>query len=302
MANSLQPPPANTNRLDTRAYELKLSAYEKVSGLLVALLVLIGVAVVGLFIIWLTNRIFARPLAVPVILENIGVGNSGSDVGLGDSLEFDDARPEELLEDVQELQSTLPSTLTMIDAVIAERQAELAEVAISSDEPPGGATGHGSGASQGVGGEGDVPGVPRWQRWEMRFDEEIDLAEYARQLDFFGIELGVVGIDRQVTYVSNLSQVRPTVRRDSGDAETRLYMSWRSGSLKEADRQLLRRAGVDAHNAEILHFYPPEVENQMAHLEQQFAGRKAEEIRRTRFGVRSAGDGYEIYVIDQIAI
>jgi hypothetical protein len=77
-------------------------------------------------------------------------------------------------------------------------------------------------------------------------------------------------------------------------------MTWRTGSLKEADRELLRRAGIVSGGRDILQFYPPEVEAQLAQAEKQHAGpRDVESIRKTVFGVRRAGDGYEFYVIEQ---
>jgi len=63
-------------------------------------------------------------------------------------------------------------------------------------------------------------------------------------------------------------------------------MSWRQGRLQEADRQLLERAGVATEGRIIVQFFPPELENTLAMLEQRFAGRDAAQIRKTIFGLR----------------
>jgi hypothetical protein len=47
-----------------------------------------------------------------------------------------------------------------------------------------------------------------------------------------------------VTYVSNLSRPRPEVRVGASKADERLYMSWRSGARKDADRRLAAKAGI----------------------------------------------------------
>lgn len=280
-------------------YELKVSVYERFSGLLIALLVLIGSAVAALFVVWLTNRIFARPLPVPVVMENIGSGGEGS--GIGGSLEFAEAAAGELAQELGAAQPTTESVLSLLDDTIAEHQAELNSAAASNSNRSA-AGGGGGGQSQGGSGQGGgLPGIPRGQRWEVHFDEGIRLDTYARQLDFLGIELGVVGAGPKVIYVSKLSSPSPRVRTGIGSAEKRLFMSWRHGGLEQADRDLLKRAGVEATANRILHFYPPEVENRMALAEKKFAGREPTEIRRTRFGVRQAGDRYEMYVLDQTA-
>ncbi len=49
----------------------------------------------------------------------------------------------------------------------------------------------------------------------------------------------------------------------------------------------------------VLQFFPAELENRLAYMELQYQGRKAKDIRRTRFGVRVAGKGFEFYVMEQ---
>ena len=79
-------------------------------------------------------------------------------------------------------------------------------------------------------------------------------------------------------------------------------MSWRSGRRQEADRSLLTRAGIAIGGRPVVQFYPREVENRLAQIEQEFAGRQAGEIRKTRFGVRSVDNGFEFYVLEQIPL
>lgn len=70
--------------------------------------------------------------------------------------------------------------------------------------------------------------------------------------------------------------------------------------MKQADAELLAKAGVNVTGAIQMQFIPPETENMLAHAEHQaLGGRKLKEVQRTVFGVRPKGDGFEFYVIDQ---
>ena len=75
-------------------------------------------------------------------------------------------------------------------------------------------------------------------------------------------------------------------------------MSWRRGTLRDADRSLAAKAGMAAGKI-ILQFYPEKTEQLLLRLEHEFRGRDASAIRKTRFGLRSGGDGYQFFVIEQ---
>ncbi|HQU42371.1 MAG TPA: hypothetical protein PK867_06140 [Pirellulales bacterium] len=101
-----------------------------------------------------------------------------------------------------------------------------------------------------------------------------------------------------MTYIKNLSRPAPDVRVGSAGEEKRLYMSWRRGTLQEADRKLAAKAGVPAGRI-LLQFYPAETEQGLLRAEHDFRGRDASTIRKTRFGVRATDRGYEFFVVDQ---
>jgi hypothetical protein len=142
-------------------------------------------------------------------------------------------------------------------------------------------------------------GAAAGHAWEIHVLEGHTLSSYARQLDFFGIELGVLGDDGLVTYAAGLVEAKPRTRRGPADQERRYYLSWQEGALRDADEELLGRAGVDARGRIVLKFLPPAVEAALAKLEQEHAAGRAAPVRRTRFGIRAAGSGYEFFVYDQ---
>jgi len=139
-----------------------------------------------------------------------------------------------------------------------------------------------------------------WNRWEIRLLEGHTLDTYARQLDFFGIELGVLLPDGEVLYAFNLSQARPDTRVGDVGNEKRCYLTWQAGRLREADLELLARAGVDSKGRVVLKFVPPAVERKLAELEQAEAGSALDRVEKTCFGIRAAESGYEFFIYEQI--
>jgi hypothetical protein len=276
-----------TSQSHSPAYRLKVSPYDRVSSMLLALLILLGVAVLVLLVIWLTSRIFLRQTAVAVELMELGTGEGP--LGGGSEL----AEPVE--EQIEPDQPPVEQTLTTIAEAVALKTAQLDDPVWSGRAGPG--KGPGSGGGSG-GGTGSGSGVAR--RWEVRFIKGNTLETYARQLDFFGIELGVLMPGNRVIYVFNLSKRKPDTRTAAADQEKRFYLTWRSGELEEADRELLARAGVQSAGRIILKFLTPQLEAHLAGLEKARAGRYAEKVRRTRFEVRDDGAGrYSFIVVDQ---
>lgn len=143
-------------------------------------------------------------------------------------------------------------------------------------------------------------GIPREQRWRIKFNEG-DLATYARQLDFFRIELGALFKDGRLIFIKNFSSAKPLSRVvHTGKAEDRLYMKWRAGTRRNADVALFRKAGIpDADDATILHFYAPETELLLACTEVAYRNCKSTNIRRTYFTIEEDGAGYKFVVTSQ---
>ncbi|MGD9645284.1 MAG: hypothetical protein AB7U73_06195 [Pirellulales bacterium] len=285
----------------TTSSGLNVSAFENVTSLVLALLILVASSVVVLFALWLGNRMFSPTVAVPVVLADVGGGRE--DGVIGESMQLDAPDAEEIIRETDLAPPQAPTALALVTEALAAHEAELDDPRLAENQE-GGAQGKltGDGRQVGYGHGAGEPGIPRWKRWEVYFADGSTLEEYARQLDYFKIELGVTAPDNQVEYGSGLSQPTPQRRIGPRDAEQRLWMAWRQGSLKAADAELLRRAGIDAGGRVILQFYPPDLENQLVQLEGAFAGRKQGEIRKTRFGIKSEGQSYSFYVIEQFPL
>ncbi len=275
--------------------KLDVSAQDRASSMVVALLVVLGLIVFIMFLVWLSSRLTYNAPPVPmVIVEELGGGGSGSGIP-GAEQSFEEVSPEEV-KDLQEV--NVEQTLQAISDAVSTQE-------VSLDAVEGGASGLGTGEGTGQGdGRGVGPGglgtATQLPDWEVRFNATT-LEIYAQQLDFFGIELGAIGGGKSIVdYASHLAQATPTTRTGEGAAEKRRYLVWRTGPLAAADKSLLQKAGVETSGRIILQFLPPDLEQRMAYLEAEKAmGKKLNEIRKTVFGVRAVQGKYEFYVLEQ---
>jgi hypothetical protein len=159
----------------------------------------------------------------------------------------------------------------------------------------GGGFGDGRGLGHGPG----KGGRPR--NWEIYFQKGSTLDLYARQLDYFGIEIGIVRKDSRIDYAFHLAKPKPDTRSitEAYKNEQRYWLRWTQGDLEQADRELVERAGLDP-TGWLLKFVPRETEIKLYTLEQTRAGtERSKSIKKTRFGVKTVGSGFEFFIIDQ---
>jgi hypothetical protein len=285
--------PKPMRRPDTS--EFNVSRFDQVASMIVALLIMVGVAVVGMFIIWLTATLVFIPTSVPVkLVENVP--------GRGDHAEgFERDLEAPGMEEMPELaEPQLEAAMEAMTEAVSSVAASMDSVSMPSDATSKGEGGMGDSRPPGPLGEGDDI-IPRWERWEIRF-ESSSVTAYARQLDSFGIELGAAGGGKKnVDYASNLSKGSPTTRSAPGDKEQRLYMTWRGGNLQKFDQQLLRKAKINISNRLLMQFYPEEVEDRMAWIEMEYAKKKKKtlpEFMKTVFELKPKGKSWEFVVAE----
>lgn len=281
-----------------QAGNLRVSRYDQVAGMLLSSLLVLGVVTLLMFLIWISGRLFWVTPAVPVmVLEDVGGGGSGQ--VLGSEQQFEEPAPQEVQQQpVAEI--SVEQTLQSVSTVVASKAQEIDTVFGSTSLGSGEGTGMGDGRGKGPGGPGTSDGIPAYERWEIRMSAA-NLDEYAKQLDFFKVELGVVGGGNpNVEYISNLAAARPTVRVGSPREERRLRFLHRSGELRAGDRQLAAKAGVKTDGRIVFQFYNDATYRTLLALEAtRKANRRIKDVRRTVFGVKADRGRYEFYVIDQ---
>jgi len=163
-------------------------------------------------------------------------------------------------------------------------------------------TGSGQGDSRGAGpgGEGDLDVIPPWERWQIKFATS-SAEDYGKQLDFFKVELGAINRNTpNVDYARDVSTA-PKKRKGTRDQEPRIYfVHTASGALVGLTRQLLEKAGIATENRYLAQFYSNEARAQLEAVENAALGRRSlSTVRKTVFGVRPAGSGFEFFVVRQ---
>lgn len=282
---------------------MRVTLYDSVSSWAISLFFGLLVTCSMVMVVWLTTRAAKPPDAIPVELVELpgGFEDGSPDETLRvDSPEPEsrDASPAEMASDETEIAEAIESVVQMSDAATQQVQQQF-ESGVQNTGKVGSAKGTGRralGSGKGTG------GLPREQRWFVKFGDRIPLEEYAKQLQFFGIELGALLPDGRLAYLSNLGGPTPQVRyAASGAGETRMYMTWQGGERRTADVQLFAKAGLEVRNDTVIfHFYPPKTENELATLEATYRNRPVKQIRRTYFSVEPEGRIYKFSVYRQI--
>lgn len=288
---------------------------DKMSSFLMSLILGVGFAVGWLFLQYITNQAYAARELKPIeIIEVAGGGGGSPDVAPGSTQAINVAGGEEArlasnnMEEASDFEEPQieATTQTVLDAFI-ETPGDILDVDLAEALPNAGPVASGRRASKignsrigyGLGGGPGDGGVSREQRWVIIYNPGQTPEEYARQLDFFGIEFAVPSGASSMDYVSNFSAGTPTRRTGLARGDKRLYFLWQGAGRKGQDIQLLQRAGVQVGSKPIFHFYPKPIEDQLVQAEVGFAGRQPYEIKSTHFSVVDSGNGYAFRVIKQ---
>ena len=289
---------AAQDRVEQRAAErekLRTSRFDLVTSFLMALMLFIGTLTVMVVIIFITTRWAFPPLAMEPIIEN----PAGTQNPEGFERDFEPPGAEE----VEELmEPTLQDTIEAVTDAVSSVAATLVTTDTTSTATTAG-TGAGDSRPPGPEGEGDDI-IPRFERWQLNFTAR-DIGLYARQLDFYKIELGAIGGSIQgVDIANNLSGSPKKYRVVKTEDEKRLYFMWNSPSpLMQFDRQLLGKAGIPLPNRQMLKFIPDPLQDQLAHIEQAYWESKGynsvTQIAKTVFESKADGRGYKFVVTSQ---
>ena len=263
---------------------LKTSRYDEVSSMLISLLFLVGLFVGLLLFFWLTFTLFPTTTAMPVQFGDFGDGDS-----MDEGIMLDQPMADQLGIDIDVEEPGYENTMAAMADAVASQLAILDSPVLTGDSHMGrgGSTGRGTGGSGGG------------RKWEIHFDPGNTMDTYARQLDFFGIEMAVPEQGDTLIYVTQFSKT-PQVRRGKTTDEKRSYLTWSKGGLQSVDIDLFARANVSAGGGKlILKFLPPATEQLLLRIEQAYASNRASRIRSTTFGIRPKGNEYEFFVLRQ---
>jgi len=289
--------PIQRKRLEERE-KLRTNRFDVVTSFFMALILFIGTFTLMLFIVWLTTRKTTVIKPIEIVEENAAGRDDNAE---GFERDFEPPGVEEVEE---LLEPTLADTIEAVTDAVSS-------VAASLDTMDTNATANSAGAGQGdsrpPGPEGEGEDIiPRFERWQLNFSAK-GKQEYAKQLEFFGIELGAVGPPIQgVDYAFNLTGSPQTRRETDSTKEERLYFMWTSPSpLKRYDAALLQQAGVPMNaQRQMLKFIPDQLANQLYQIEMEYAQSnnnvtEVKRIKKTVFETNTAGAGYQFEVVEQ---
>lgn len=274
---------------------LKLTAFDMLGAGMISFVFGLILVVIAIIIWWATTR--PPKFDSLVIMEMVNVG--GEEDGVPDEtlqLESpedpnDNPSPtEEVLEEA-ELTDFVEDIIELADVATQQVNA----IPVSQPGTPGSAVGTGRKHL----GNGPGNAISNEERWFIRYSDKTSVANYAKQLDYFGIEMGALVPSGQLILMTNMSKTPKKTVKTSGKGEKRLYMTWQAGNRKAADEALFKNINVDVADAILFHFYPRKTEQLLLQTEFNYAKRKASEIRRTYFVVAKKGSGYQFIVTKQ---
>lgn len=301
MSRTSSPPPSSS---DFRAAPvIRVTQYDQVlSGMMTIFAGLISLCLV-VMMIWISNQAPKTP--EPVAVELLELPGGVPDGSPDETLRVDSPEPEradasmaESVSEQTEIEATMEAVQEMSD-VAAQQVQQQFDVGVQSTGKPGSAKGTGKkplGFGPGTG------GLPREQRWFVRFGDRSSVEEYAKQLEFFRIELGALLPDGRLAYLTKLTAPNPQVRYvQTGANEKRLYMTWQGGERRSSDVEIFQKAGINiVAETPVFHFYPPDLESRLALLEKEYGKKPVAKIRRTYFSVEVDGASYKLRVTRQL--
>ncbi len=271
-------------RPERAAEGLRVSAYDRSSSLLIALLMIVSAAVLGIVIVFFSNRISRTPPAIPVTPIAPPDTASGAEEDFSDTmLGVEDAELEEV--EVESFLETLSEVAASDSTLIADKAAAEAPSARKGDP-------------RGVGGSGSGRSNSRDPRWELRFEPESS-DDYARWCDEAGFAVGVLGTDNVVYYATKLSTPKPEVLTVAPQDAPQLYFNSVGGPLHPLDRRLAQKAGILDKGNTVLLLCLPRSQQSLLGLQLEAAdGKPVTDIALVVFRVTKTAGRFDLNVED----
>jgi hypothetical protein len=201
--------------------------------------------------------------------------------------------------DIEEVPEDMPNREEAVDTAPPDLANDLLQMIQQTDftDPSQAQRNRGAeGAGYGTKGKGfGKGGTSRAQRWVIEWGSDTEIG-YRRKLDFLKIYIGAVRGGQLVGAVRGFGNAP----RETNAKPPDLWFVHQDKTRVDTDRKLLREAGVPVSPTDIIcQFYPPELQAQMVAVETKHQGKKENEIKKTVFGIKSSGSGYELAVLDQ---
>lgn len=272
--------------------ETNVSSYDLLNAFLLSAIMMFGTFATILFLIWYTS--LERDAGPEVFVEQPFSEDSGDSKPEG--VADDELEPG--VEDFPEIET--PQLAMALEAVTDAVSAIRANTdAVSGDALLQG-RGGGAGSRDG-GGIGPGTGIPEYKRWVINY-ESTDIDQYADQLSFFNIDIGVVKSDSNAIFrIRDAGNNAKLIDSNREQEQKTLRFSHKQRRMKRWDQVIGKRAGANTDNSLLCQFYPESTRKIIRQVEAQALaekGRKLSDVRQTILKVQPAGNGFEFVVLD----
>lgn len=145
--------------------------------------------------------------------------------------------------------------------------------------------------------------LKRFERWKFRFDTK-SLAEHGQLLDYFEIDLAVIGGKRRgMDYLVGITAPRPSSKNAHPSQEQRLYLIQNPAEPAASwEQELARRAGVPTTGRSMLILLNAKLENHLANLERRYCDHHGplalELIQSVQFLFRASDGDFSIEITE----
>ena len=270
--------------------ETKTTRYDRTNGALISAILLAGFLFAVMLCIWFSGAYEFRdrgevfvPPDRPGVDPPQGLTDDILEPGVQDFPEIATPELAKTLLAVTDAISNVPATLS-------KRTGHAKRMGL----------GFGEGHKDGEPGIGPT-GTPKYKRWSILFEAE-DIDAYAKQLAFFKIDVAAIHRTKNnIWRVHQSDGVSKVIESNRQQENKTLRFSHKRQRLRDWDKEICRRSGVDISNVITSQFYPEATTKIMAIIESaevKDAGRKLDEVRKTTFRIVPDGDGFLFEVVE----
>ena len=284
---------ANTSKVVAPHAKTQVSSYDSMNAFLISAIMLVGFMVTLLFIIWLTMVLdFSGRSPAMLVAYEEPFGNEKPE-GFEDDIyepgveEFPEVETPQLKDALEAVTDAVSSVKANLEA----RDGDAAEMG----------RGKGFGSRDGGPGTGNADVIPEHKRWKIDYESN-NISEYAKQLSFFEIDIGVIQENTNgIVRLRNVGGAPQTISTDRNAEKKSLYFTHEKRRMRRWDETLVKNNRVDLDGSFTVQFYPMKTRVLLRQIEQAYlteVGRTLRDVRRTYFKVVPSAGGFEFKLTD----
>lgn len=276
-------------KFESSATPASVSSYDAVNAFLISSIIVVGTLVAIMFLIWLTMISGGPENKVAVVIDQ-SFGMEKPE-GFADDIhepgveEFPEVETPQLADALEAMSDAISSVKASLEA----RDGDAAEMG----------RGKGFGAREGGPGTGNFKGVPEYKRWKIEY-RSANIDEYARQLSFFNIDLGVISnTNNRVYRLKKPGELDQVVESSRENENKELFFVHEKQRLRRWDESLVKKQSINLRDAFTVQFYPPAVRQILRQLEAEKLaedGKQLTDVRRTRYKIAVLDNGFEFRI------